>query len=201
MRCYKILLYIILRIQQLCCCACCCCRGRRRGDRFVEGGEDQQTTVDGFETSGESTVDSEHVAAQLGVPPPVAPDLEGGGKFDLDYHKDLDSDAIAKKVVRVPAVPLRQIRANLIFQITYREDWFNDELIRGTMIMHVIASAFGPLSIEGLPRVDTGRVIYTVIANTDDVIQKWSEQTNWASVSKIMDGKMRLAEVTRIFPK
>lgn len=193
MRCYKILLYIVLRIQQLCCCACCC---RRRRDRFVEGGDDQQTTVDGFESSGESTVDSEHVAAQLGVPPPVAPDLEGGGKFDLDYHKDLDS---AKKMVQM--APPRQIRANLIFQITYREDWFNDELIRGITIMHVIASAFGPLSIEGLPRVDTGRVIYTVIANTDDVIQKWSEQTNWASVSKIMDGKMRLAEVNRIFPK
>lgn len=191
MRCYKILLYIILRIQQCFCCACCC--RRRARDRFVEGGEDQQTTVeDGFETSGESTVDSEHVAAQLGIP-----SSDQVVKIDLDYHKDLDEGAV-KKIVQIP---VRQIRANLMFQVTHREDWFNDELIRGIKVMHVISSAFGSLQIEGLPRIDTGRVTYTVIANTDDVIQKWSEQTNWASVSRIMDGKLRLTEVTRIFAK
>lgn len=194
MRCYKILLYIVLRLQQLCCCCChCCCRRRR----FVEGEDDQQTTVeDGFETSGESTVDSEHVAAQLGIP---QSSLDQGTKIDLDYHKDLDKGAVAAK--KMVQMPVRQIRANLMFQVTHREDWFNDELIRGIKVMHVISSAFGPLQIEGLPRIDTGRVTYTVIANTDDVIQKWSEQTNWASVSRIMDEKLRLTEVTRIFVK
>jgi hypothetical protein len=194
MRCYKILLYIVLRLQQLCCCACCCRRRLRTGDRFVEGAEDQQTTVeDGFETSGESTVDSEHVAAQLGIPS----SSDQAVKIDLDYHKDLD-EGVTKKMVQMP---VRQIRANLMFQVTHREDWFNDELIRGIKVMHVISSAFGPLQIEGLPRIDTGRVTYTVIANTDDVIQKWSEQTNWASVSRIMDEKLRVTEVTRIFAK
>lgn len=200
MRCSKVFMYLLLRLQQILCC-CCCCRPRRIRVYNETVDQPQQDDFGRSGGSGDSTIDLENTDGLGTVPPP--------GKINLDYDED---DEYARRVRRAAASEkaskLSAMRAKIVMQIMDRDDWLNDSLVGGETAVMIICTTFGPLSMYHPITSDNERVTYTVSevatdlglgpGNEDGVIAKWENQSNWPSVASLFKERMRVLEVVRL---
>lgn len=211
MRCSKVFMYLLLRLQQI----CCCCFGRRRQTRTYNETLESRPNDEFDKSSGESTIDLENTDG-LGTLPPVE-------KINLDYDEDdayarsvrNAAAAAAKTAVTASAVvpqpqtlapvkkrPPEYAKAVIELQATRREDWLSQDLFSGERTVTVIGTALGPLRIAYPPLVNgsNGSARYTVSETGENtgVIAAWEDQSQWASVAIPFAERLRIVSVKRV---